>query len=380
MNKLKSKDLPCFYSAEDADSEKIEGKYYIFSYDELEEILHSDFSLFSEVFRITPNGNFQSHNIQDKGQNVLAMRDLPQVIAKEIGVDPETLNFMLENWRKRLLQKRNQKIPPAIDNKVLTDWNGLAIAGLSTAYRIIQNKSIEKFIYTYFDFFNSKLFDGERIFHTFIDGETDVYGMVNDYVYSAFGFFVASQVFLEKEFLNLSKKLLEIAYEKFWDGKKGGLFISSSETDDFAFNSKEIYDGVVPSGNSVAFYLSNIYSKLYGDMFHKSKSDELIKFFGTSIVENLLSATFFINSLLYYFSPTMELTIVCNPEVSLLSEKKFFNENFLPNVFINIIDNQNNSSYTMANGKTTYYLCKSLHCLPWTNDFEYICKQIKGEI
>lgn len=380
FNKLKAVDVSAFYSAEDADSEGIEGKYYVFSFNELEEALQNDLPLFAKVFNITRNGNFHPHHPYGQALNVLSLKTLPEVISQEMGIDLESLLCLIENWRIRLLQIRHQKIPPAIDNKLLTDWNGLAIAGLSSAFKILYDENIEKFVYSYFDFFNSMLFfDSWNLFHSFVDGEAHIKGMLNDYVYSSFGFFVASQVFFENKFLELSKRLLEIAYEKFWDIYKGGFYISDSASTDFAFNSKEIYDGVVPSGNSVAFFLSNVFSKLYGETFPKTKLDDLIKFFGRNIVETPLSSAFFINGLFYYFFPTIELTIVCKSKKNIFREKEFFYKHYFPNVFIKIIDETNNSSYTLLNGETTYYLCQNMQCLPPTNDFEYISKLIKRE-
>lgn len=379
FNKLKAIDFPAFYSAEDADSEGIEGKYYVFPFDELEEALQNELPLFEKVFNVNQEGNFRPNNFFGKALNVLSLNDLPEIISQKIGIDLESFHYLIKDWRQKLLQIRRKKVPPAIDNKLLTDWNGLAIAGLSSTYKILQDENIKEFVYSYFGFFNSILFDGENLFHTFIDGEVHIKGMLNDYVYSAFGFFIASQVFFENKFLELSKRLLEISYKKFWDSKKGGLYISDSVSTDFSFNSKEIYDGVVPSGNSVALYLSNFFSKLYGEMYHKTKSDELIKFFGGNLVENPLSNIFFINGLFYYFLPTFELIIVCNRKENLFREKEFFFEHNLPNVFIIIIDEPNNSSYPMLNGTTTYYICQNMQCLSPTNDFEYVSKLIKGE-
>lgn len=379
FNGIKAIDFPAFYSVKDADSEGIIGKYYVFPFDELEEALQDELPLFDKVFNVKQERNFRPHNFFGKALNDLSLNNLPEIISQKIGIDLKSLHYLIKDWQQTLLQIRRKKVPPAIDNKLLTDWNSLAIAGLSSTYKILQDKNIKKFVYSYFGFFNSVLFDGENLFHTFIDEEVRIKGMLNDYVYLAFGFFIASQAFSKTNSSNCPKDYLKFHTKNFGIVKKVDFIFRILFQQIFLLTQKKYMMVLFPLENSVIFYLSNIFSKLYGEMYHKTKSDELIKFFGGNLVKNPLSSTFFINGLFYYFLPKFELIIVYNRKENLFRKKEFFFKHNLPNVFIIVIDEPNNSSYPMLNGTTTYYLCQNMQCLSPTNDFGYVSKLIKGE-
>lgn len=378
FNNLKSNDSPGFYTAEDADSEGIEGKYYVFSFEELKEILKEELELFSNFFNINERGNFQPHNWQENGLNILHLRQEPERIAQQMGLDFETLHYLFSGWLEKLRKARARKVRPAVDNKVLTDWNGLALAGLSSAYKATNRQEIRDLIYSYFEFFNKILFDGENLYHSFVDGQAFIPGMVNDYVYSAFGFFEASQTFLDSKFLYLSQKLLKLAFDKFWDNNNGGLFISSLMKNDFEFNTKDFYDGVLPSSNSLVIYLSNAFYKLFTNPFFKTKRDLLLEVYSRMLNRNYLSHSFLVDSLFQHFYPTKELVIVIKNKQDLVPVQKFFSENFYPNVLIGIFENMQNLSYPLVNGQTTFYLCENFQCKQPTNDFEYISKVISN--
>lgn len=379
FNKLKSPDFPAFYSSEDADSEGIEGKYYVFSFAELKEILDNEIELFAKIYNISEEGNFSPHNWLGKGFNILHLTKEVEQISSEIGLDLETLYFLVSDWRKKLRKIRSRRVPPALDNKILVDWNGLAIVGLSAYYKITKDKVIEDFVYSYYDFLTSKLFNGKTLYHSFVENEPTTIGMLNDYLFTAFGFFEASQSFLEPKFFNLSKNLIEIAYEEFWDYEKGGFLISNISKSDFIFKTKEFYDGVIPSGNSLGFYLSNALFKILGDSLFKNKTEALLQLYSKIFNEDFLSYSFFINSLYNYFPPTIVLTISLKDKQDLIPIKDYFREQYYPDLFINIVELPQNSNFPLVNGNTSFFLCLDFECLPPTNDFEYICKLIEGE-
>ncbi|OKP99311.1 thioredoxin domain-containing protein [Paenibacillus sp. P46E] len=237
-----------FYSAEDADSEGVEGKFYVFSRDEIEEALGlEDMHSYCHVYGITPEGNFEGENIPN------LLRDLPDEMAERLGMNPLGLRTRMEEWREKLFAYREQRVHPSKDDKVLTSWNGLMIAALAKGAKTLQKPEYAKAAIAAADFIWDKLRrDDGRLLARYRDGESAIPAYLDDYTFMIWGLTelyeaTGQSVYLERA-LTLKDGLLEL----FVDKENGGFFFTGHDGEELPIRSKEWYDGALPSGNSVA--------------------------------------------------------------------------------------------------------------------------------
>ncbi|WP_245844767.1 thioredoxin domain-containing protein [Persephonella hydrogeniphila] len=270
-----------FYSAEDADSEGEEGKFYVWSYDELKEIVE-DIDLFEDIFGITQEGNYrEEHTGRPTGKNILYMRKTLTDISKETGISEEKLSLKISNWRKKLFSERKKRVHPLKDTKILTDWNGLVIAGLSKASVI--NPEYIKIAKNTADFILSKMkTKNGTVFHRYKDGDADIDGFLSDYSYLVWGLIELYQHSFEEKYLIEAVELTDKMIKHFWD-KKGGFYDTPDFGEELIVRPKEGYDGAIPSGNSVAVYnLFRLY-RITGNTEYRDRALKTIEFFAEKI-------------------------------------------------------------------------------------------------
>ena len=167
-----------FYSAIDADSEGVEGKYYVWEYEEIFEVLGEELGeLYATVYNITPNGNFEGKNNPNKIEHNVSQ------IAHENNLSIDELQEKLEGARKQLLQYREKRVYPHVDDKILTAWNSMMITALAIAGRVYNEDSYTNAAEKAVQFIENNLFDKERLMARYRDGETKFKAYVDDYVF-----------------------------------------------------------------------------------------------------------------------------------------------------------------------------------------------------
>ena len=289
-----------FYTAEDADSEGVEGKYYVWEPREVEEVLGvEDGKLFCEIYDITKEGNFEGKNI-------------PNLIASGVRnhADPK-----LERFRDKLFQYRERRIHPNKDDKVLTSWNGMMIASLAKAAGITGNseyleaaKRAESFIW-------SKLRNKDgRLLARYRDGESSFLGYLDDYAFLQWGLLELYNTTLEPKYLKKSLYLLDQMKELFWDGS--GFYFYGKDGEKLIARPKEVYDGAVPSGNSIAAYNIIRLARITGrddlmELFQKQMNA-----FAQIVMEHPIGYAFFITAFLTGSVPHGEIVICGNADSS----------------------------------------------------------------
>ncbi|MNX00579.1 Glycosyl hydrolase family 9 [compost metagenome] len=237
-----------FYSAEDADSEGVEGKFYVFTRDEIEEALGlEDMHTYCHVYDITPEGNFEGSNIPN-----LIRQSLEQ-IAEERGIRLLALESRLEECRERLYKYREQRVHPSKDDKILTAWNGLMIAAMARGAKVLQKpqyaeaaERAAEFIWT-----SLRREDG-RLLARYRDGEAAYEAYLDDYAYLLWGCLELFEATNKPHYLQRAISLKDDMFNLFWEDEEGGFYFSGHDGEKLLTGSKEIYDGALPSGNSVA--------------------------------------------------------------------------------------------------------------------------------
>ncbi|MBT3253230.1 MAG: thioredoxin domain-containing protein [Candidatus Marinimicrobia bacterium] len=256
-DKLKSHS-GAYYSAEDADSEGEEGKFYVWSWKELQSVMsEEELTRYAPIFGLRNEGNFDDEATRSpSGMNIF-----------DIDSDSEYSDLVNNReWaelREKLYQIREERIHPGLDNKILADWNGLALSALSRAatasgeQRYLQAASdLAKYLR------DEIIQEDAQLLHMPASGEDKIEGFLDDYSFMIQGFRNFYETTFEAEYLNLAVELQKTQLAKFWDQEGGGFFFTEAGDSDLFMRQKEIYDGAIPSGNSVAaenlYYLGRL--------------------------------------------------------------------------------------------------------------------------
>ncbi|MBA4181271.1 MAG: thioredoxin domain-containing protein [Anaerolinea sp.] len=259
-----------FYTAQDADSEGIEGKYFVWTRAELDEHLGDDAALFAAWFGVTPGGNFQDpHHPELTGRNVLTNWQDPEVIAERFGLPPPQLAERVQELRTKMLAVRDQRIRPGLDDKLLTSWNGLALAAFAEAGRILGDASYRDVADRTAQFLREKMWRRGRLFHTYKAGSARVDGMLEDYAYAGLGLVELFKLSGEMEHLDWARELFETALREFRDRDGAGFFETSASGETLIVRQKPFFDAATPSGNGamalLALWVGRYYNRAEGE-------------------------------------------------------------------------------------------------------------------
>lgn len=342
-----------FYSAQDADSEGEEGKFYVWTQDEVMGILGwEEGQIFCSYYNVTAQGNFehQTNALNTIGQDLSSF-------AANFGKLPEEVEEMLERSRKKLYSVREKRIPPYKDDKVLTAWNGLMIAACAKAGAVLGKNKYKEMAKNALDFLYAKLVreDG-RLLARFRDGNSAFPAYLDDYAFLLWGLLELSEATFEFHYLEKAKGLAQEIDRLFYDQEKGGYYFSGEDAEKLLVRPKEIYDGAIPSGNSViALSFFRLAGMLKEEKWEKRVREMLDSFAGT-INRYPRAYTFFLLALEWSLFPPAQLAFLGRKEDSLLQEMMVMaQKDFKPGRVL---------IYQEKEEKSAAYLCENFACLP----------------
>lgn len=382
-----------FYSAEDADSEGEEGKFYLWTEDELRE--HIDDEIVLKVFNVHKEGNFRDEVTGSRsGRNILYLKKPVSELASDLKIPQEELETRIRNARLKLFDIREKRVHPLKDDKVLTDWNGLMIAALAKAsaalgntdYRIAAERAA-RFI------LDNMLRDGELL-HRYRDGEAAINGFLDDYSFFIWGLIELYETTFKPEYLKKAVELTQKMIDRFYDRERGGFYLTGSvadantdtDTGDHIVRKKELYDGAYPSGNSVAVLnllrLAHMTAKTeFEDI--ASKSMESIAGAASITPEAFIQ---FLVAVDFALGPVNEVVIAGDPredETRVMLDT--LRERFMPRsvVLLKSAELDEISSFTSnltsKEGRATAYVCKNYRCNLPTTDPEKMLDLLKAD-
>jgi len=253
---LLSKDGGLF-SAEDADSEEGEGAFYQWSSDELKNILTSDeYSFFSHVYGIEEEGNFLEETTKDKnGKNIIHLKDEISSFSSTFSLTAEMIASEASRIKEKIKVQRNQRRRPSLDDKILTDWNGLMISSLAKGYRVFNNPDYLNTARNGFEFIKTNMIaDDYSLLHCYRNGKVAIPGLIDDYSFLAKACIDLYEATLNPNFLNYGVGICRKMIELFWDDERGSFFATRKDDSDVIVRQKNLLDGALPSGNSVGLY------------------------------------------------------------------------------------------------------------------------------
>jgi uncharacterized protein YyaL (SSP411 family) len=321
-----------FYSAEDADSEGVEGKFYVWRPEEIRQVLgEEDGRLFCECYDVTEEGNFEHHT------SILNQIEVSlQKIAEQRGISLEKLEEKLKGMREKLFEVREKRIHPHKDDKILTSWNGLMIAALARAARVLGEMEYADAAAKAVRFIREKLArkDG-RLLARYRDGEAAFLAYLDDYAFMAWGLMELYEAVFQTEYLELAIRLTEDMLELFGDERGGGFFFYGKDGEALISRPKEIYDGATPSGNSVAAYNLIRLARLTTDERWMKEADRQLKAFAKSVEASPISHPFFLMAVDFALGPTKEIVIAGKPNDTATKEMiRIVQRAYLPDAVI----------------------------------------------
>jgi len=365
-----------YYSAEDADSEGEEGKFYVWTPEEVKIVLGEKLgTLFCQAYDITEKGNFEGKNIPNLITSHL------EVIAKEEGISLAELAEKLEKARQKLFQHREMRVRPFRDDKILTAWNGLMIAALAKAGRVFQQASYVEAAEKAVSFITHNLIQSDRVMVRYRDGEVKNKGFIDEYAFLLWGYMELYESTFAPFYLEEAKKLAGNMIDLFWDDQVGGFFFSGNDVDPLLIRQKESYDGALPSGNSVAAFQLLKLAKLTGDFTLEEKVQRIFRFFSKDIHDYPNGHAMMLQSLILSQEAMKEVVIIMDDETEeVVDFIKQIQENFHPEISLMVI-NRNEltklskiapfiEDYVMINEQPTIYVCENYQCNQPTNDFQ----------
>lgn len=336
-----------FYSAQDADSEGVEGKFYTFTLSEILEILSKEKGhQFAKVFDITVNGNFEGVNIP----NLLKSNDLNSDFSEEI---------------QKLYVYRKMRTKLHLDDKILLSWNALTIAALSILYRVSKEEKYLQAAINAQNFIEKNMCDGNQLFASYRNGKRSDHAFLDDYAFYTAALIELYNSTLDKDYLENAEQFCGEVIRLFSDSENGGFYLSESDNIELFMNPKEIYDGAIPSGNSVMAYNFVRLYQLTDKSEYRVFIEKQAAFLSAQASDYPAGHCMFLIAKLIYENPPEHIVIVPKDDSELEEIRQK-----LP-LLANVIITPECKEYPIINEKTTYYVCKNHACMPPSNKCDF---------
>jgi uncharacterized protein len=360
-----------FYSAQDADSEGEEGKFYLWDKREIESIISDKTAadIFCEHYGVTQGGNFE-------GKNILNVRVPITSLAKKYEKTPEFMAQTVKDASTMLFAEREKRVKPGRDEKILTSWNGLMISAFAKGFAISGQAKYLQTAKKAVQFIENILASNDgRLKRTFKDGQSKLNAYLEDYAFYTSGLLDLFAVNSKQEYLDKAIMYADFMLQHFWDEKEGNLFFTSDDHEQLISRTKNFYDLATPSGNSVA--ASNLLR-----LYHYSQNDSyldravsIMKAGSRSAAENPFGFGQMLNSIYLYVKKPVEVTVIAGDDDGTNSNSSdlvaWLNSQFIPNSINAIVHSSEIATLQRypafkgreaQGGEETAYVCKNYTC------------------
>ncbi|HUF62900.1 MAG TPA: thioredoxin domain-containing protein [Verrucomicrobiales bacterium] len=302
-----------FHSAEDAQSEGEEGKFYLWTEGELRDVLGEEEAVsFSRFFGATSAGNYvEEASGRRTGGNILFLREPLTALAEAEGIPEAEFQEKVESARVRLLEARAKRIRPLKDDKVLTDWNGLMIAALARGGVALGDERYTEAARSAADFIAETLVDSEgRLLKRYRDGEAGLPAHLEDYSFLVWGLIELYEASFETRYLAEALRLTDLMLERFWDEQGGGFFQTADDGERLILRGKDAYDGALPSGNGVAACNLVRLARMTGRMELEERARKLMAAFSGDLAERASGSSMMFAAVDFLVGDAREIVVV----------------------------------------------------------------------
>ncbi len=350
-----------FYTAQDADSEGVEGKFFVWTPAEVEEILgDEDALIFNFFYDVSEDGNFEE-------KNILNVRNSLSETAEVLKISEEKLKETLTRGREKLFLEREKRIKPFRDEKVLTAWNGLMLAAFAEASAILDDKDYLTIARRNADFILDNLQKDGYLLRTFKDGQAKLNAYLEDYANFTDGLIELFQVSGEVKYLKEAKRLADVLITEFWDEDGGAFFFTANNHEELIVRTKDFYDNATPSGNSAAADVLLKLSRLASDEKYEHFAVTILRLVSPQIRRYPNAFGRVLSVLEFHLNPTKEIVILGGRGNEL--EREVWHE-YLPNKVVVLTENaEDNAEFIpllqdrkMINNQPTAFVCENFTC------------------
>ncbi|MHC4236308.1 MAG: thioredoxin domain-containing protein [Planctomycetota bacterium] len=381
-----------FYSTRDADSEGLEGAYYIWTVEQVTDVLGpEDGKLFCDFYDVTPRGNwFESRGHAPAGpKNILHIPVSLEEYAGQKNLDPAELERRLASMRAKLLEVRTKRVPPGLDDKVLTAWNGLMIASMAKGARVLDAPKYATAAAGAADFVLSRMRTEGRLLRSYREGKANLTGYLSDYAFMIDGLLNLYEATFERKWLDQAASLTEALVAHYYDEENGGFFFTADDAEELLARTKNPRDGAIPSGNSVAAMNLLRMAILLDRKDLREKAESIFRAFkpmverSPSAFERLLCAADFLHG------RPKEIALAGDPNDPTTKELiGAVYSRFLPNKVVALAADESPAQERAIpllvgkkriKGRPTAYVCENFRCQAPVTSAQELARQLAGK-
>ena len=367
-----------FYSALDADSEGIEGKFYVWNKKEIEDVLGAEADLFCKFYDVTELGNWEEKNILNRPQT---LEDFIHWNGLEQVADISKVSDTLRQSGRKLLEIRAKRIRPGLDDKILLDWNALQCSAYAKAYSALGNEKYKQAAQRNLNFLLDKFSKGEgsvSLFHTYKDGKAQYDAFLNDYAYLIEALINVYEITFDTHLLKQAELHTEYVLKNFLDNEAKLFYFTSTNQKDLIVRRKDLYDSAIPSGNSTMIHNLQKVGILLGKENYKELASEMLMSLRDAIEKYPSSFGKWATALMNQVFALNEIAVVGRDAEKLAKE---VNSEFVPNKVL-MATEVSNEDFPLLEGKisneaTHIYICVDYACLQPVKTIEEFRQLVK---
>jgi hypothetical protein len=372
-----------FYSAQDADSEGEEGRFYVWTKAQVEQVLtRPEAVIWNRIYSVETDGNYLDEAKRRKtGANIFHLQKPLGAWAAELRMPDHELQAVLEKCRQKLYREREKRVHPFRDDKILTDWNGMMIASLSLGARILNDRQYAVAAGAAADHILANMLDDRgRLLHCRRDPAVAVPAFLDDYAFMIWGLLELYQTGFDVKYLEAAISLNDHLMHHFWDDRKGGFFFTSDDHEALLFRKKSIHDGAIPSGNAVSAMNLLRLARMTGDGRLEQKAERIGDVFAGTIQQGPSAVVVYLTLLDHLLGPSHEIVIAGkqdSPAVQAIN--RALSGCFAPNKVVILVPEGKDAAvitkiapftapFKGEKGKALIYVCTDRSCQKPTTD------------
>ena len=362
-----------FYSTRDADSEGEEGKFYVWTKDEIVAALgERDGELFCAYYNVIDGGNWQDSHSPGVVKNILHVTDDLETVARDKGVEPNELGERLAAGRTKLRELRDKRVPPGLDDKILVEWNGMMIASLARGGAVLGEEKYTAAATRAAEFVLKNQYRDGHLLRAWRDGRTLGTAFLTDYAWMIEALIELYEATFERRWLDRAMELNGVVTERFWDDAGGGFFFTADDHETLIARSKDVRDAATPSGNSVQLMNLLRLAVITGDEQPRKMAERTISHFAGHVVNAPGTSERFLAAVEFALAGPLELVVVGDPTDERTRELlRTIRTTYMPNrviVLVNPAEADANLTLPLTKGRElvsggpAVYVCRDYTC------------------
>jgi hypothetical protein len=354
-----------FYSTQDADSEGDEGKFFVWTPEEINRVLGEEQGeTFSRIYDVSEQGNFEGKSILHP---ILTVEQAIKFFRK----DRAEVEALIANAKQKLFVEREKRIKPFRDEKIITAWNGLMLSGLAEAIKILDKPAYVETAKRTVDFIFSKMFHDGFLLHTYKDGQAKLLGYLDDYAFLIVGLLDLHEATFDRSFLERAIQLTEIMLREFSDERAGGFFYTGKSHEQLISRAKPVFDASIPSGNAMATQALLRLYHITGNDDCRGRAEQVLRSYYEAMASQPFGFAHMLCALDLYMKPPKEIVVVGeanDPQTKDLVKQ--VQALYLPNKILQLISPKTPletvspllQGKSQVDGKATVYVCQNFTC------------------